>query len=112
MAVRTLALAILAASLLPPPALAKRNNFAGLRQCERQAAAQLRRQNPDFRRFMIDRSSVHEEKFADQVGTQFVSAVYYGKAVLDGAAGPKPVRFICLHGGYKRAPVFVYTMPE
>ena len=94
------------------PAQAQRNKFDGLRQCERHAAVQFRKDNPAFRRFMINRASVSEDKYADQVGTQFVSTIYHGKAMYEAGTGEKNVRFICLHAGYRRGPVFVYTMPE
>ena len=68
--------------------------------------------NPQFRRFVIDRASVSEDKYAALVGTQFVSTVYHGKALLDNGSGEKTVRFVCLHAGYKRGPLFVYTMAE
>jgi hypothetical protein len=111
--VRILAAALAAAALIPTPASAQRTKFAGLRECERFGAVQFLRQNPTFRRFIIDRSSVEEDKFAAQAGTQFVSTIYHGKALYEaGTAGPKTVRFICLHAGYRRGPVFVYTMPE
>ena len=102
------AIAVLASS----PALAQRNKFEGLRQCERFAAVQFKRHNPAFVRFMIDRSSFSEDRFADQVGTQFVSSIYQGKAIYEGASGPTRVRFVCLHAGYRRGPVLVYTLPE
>ena len=65
------------------PRVAQRNKFDGLRQCERHASAQFRKHNPQFRRFVIDRASVHEDKYADQIGTQFVSTIYHGKAMLE-----------------------------
>lgn len=98
--------------LLPSAAAAQRTKFDGLRQCERFGALQFRKHNPAFRRFMIDRSSVNEDKYVDQVGQQFVSTIYHGKATYEAGNGPKPVRFICLHAGYRRGPVFVYTLPE
>jgi hypothetical protein len=104
--------ALAAVLLLPTAASAQRTKFDGLRQCERFGALQFRKHNPAFRRFMIDRSSVSEDKFVDQVGQQFVSTIYHGKAIYEAAAGPKHVRFICLHAGYRRGPVFVYTLPE
>lgn len=104
---------ILAATLmLPSAASAQRTKFDGLRQCERFGALQFRKQNPAFRRFLIDRSTVSDDKFVDQVGQQFVSTIYHGKATYEAGNGPKPVRFICLHAGYRRGPVFVYTLPE
>ena len=103
---------LFAALLWAPPAQAQRTKFDGLRQCERHAALKFRRHNPQFRRFMIDRSNVDEDKYADQVGTQFVSTIYHGKGTYEAGSGPKPVRFICLHGGYRRGAVFVYTLAE
>jgi hypothetical protein len=111
--VKLFLLTALAATLvLPSAASAQRTKFDGLRQCERFGALQFRKQNPAFRRFMIDRSSVGEDKYVDQVGQQFVSTIYHGKATYEAAAGPKQMRFICLHAGYRRGPVFVYTLPE
>lgn len=113
MAVRATAFALaLACVLFAHDALAQRNKFDGLRQCERHAAVQFRKDNPAFKRFMIDRATAREDKFADQVGTQFVSTIYHGKAMYEAGAGEKNFRFICLHAGYRRGPVFVYVMPE
>ena len=113
MAVRLAAAGVMLAALVTSsPAAAQRNKFDGLRQCERLASAQMRKSNAQFRRFVIDRSSVSEDKYADQIGTQFVSTIYHGKAMLDGGNGEKTVRFICLHAGYRRGPLFVYTMAE
>jgi len=103
---------LVVALMMPSAASAQRTKFDGLRQCERFGALQFRKQNPVFRRFLIDRSSVGEDKYVDQVGQQFVSTIYHGKATFEAANGPKPVRFICLHAGYRRGPVFVYTLPE
>ncbi len=107
-----LLMAVAATLMLPASASAQRTKFDGLRQCERYGGLQFRKQNPAFRRFMIDRSSVSEDKYVDQVGMQFVSTIYHGKATYEAAAGPKPVRFICLHAGFRRGPVFVHTLPE
>jgi hypothetical protein len=112
MVVRIAGIGLVVAALLPTPAVAQRTKFEGLRQCERYAAVQFRRSNPLFRRFVIDRASIGEDKFADRVGTQFVSTLYYGKGMFEAASGPKPVRFICMHAGYKKGPLFVYTLPE
>ena len=112
MVVRIAGVCLVVAALSPTPALAQRTKFEGLRQCERYAAVQFKRSNPLFRRFMIDRTSIGEDKLADRVGTQFVSTLYYGKGILEAASGPKPVRFICMHAGYKKGPLFVYTLPE
>jgi hypothetical protein len=94
------------------PAHAQRTRFQGISQCSRFATAQFSRTDPTFRRFVIERVSVHDDKFANLVGNQFVSTVYYGRALYEGAGVPKRVRFICLHGGTTKGPVFVYALPE
>jgi len=73
--------------------------FDAVNGCERLGAVKFKRHDPAFHRFVIDRATVEVDKFADRVGNQFVSTVYRGKAVYEAAAGPKTVRFICLHGG-------------
>lgn len=103
---------LLAALLFSSSASAQRHKFDGLRQCERHASAHFRKHNPQFRRFVIDRASVSDDKYAAHLGTQFVSTVYHGKAMLDVGSGEKTVRFICLHAGYRRGPLFVHTMAE
>jgi hypothetical protein len=101
---------MLAALVMSSPASAQRNKFDGLRQCERLGSAQMRKSNAQFRRFVIDRSSVSEDKYAGQIGTQFVSTIYHGRALLDNGNGEKTVRFVCMHAGYRRGPLFIYTM--
>ena len=71
---------------------------------------QLKRHNPAFRRFIIDRAKVEDDKYADSVGTTFVSTIYHGRATYEAAKGPQQTRFICMHGGGRGA-VFVYTLP-
>lgn len=55
---------------------------------------------------------MEEDKFADKVGTQFVSTIYQGKATYQAAGEPASVRFICLHGGASMGAVFVTTLPR
>jgi hypothetical protein len=99
-------------TLTLPSAAAPRakTRFDGIRDCERLAAVQFKRHNPAFRRFLIDRANVADDKYADSVGTTFVSTIYHGKATYEAAKGPLPTRFICMHGGGRGA-VFVYTLP-
>ena len=94
------------------PADAQRTRFQGISQCSRHAAVQFSRHDPAFRRFVIERVTVQDDKFANLVGNQFVSTVYYGRALYESAAGPKRVRFVCLHAGMSKGPVFVYAIPE
>ena len=89
-----------------------KTRFDGLRDCERTGAIQLRRHDAAFRRFAIDRAHVNSDKYADRIGPTFVSTVYHGKAAYEAGAGPKSVRFICLHGGMHRRALFVYVLPE
>jgi hypothetical protein len=106
------ALAVLSMLLVPGIAEAQRTRFQAINQCTRQAAAQFGRTDPSFRRFVIERMSVHEDRFAGHVGNQFVSTVFHGRAIYEGSGGPKRVRFICLHASYSKGAVFVYALPE
>jgi hypothetical protein len=98
--------------LLAPDAFAQRTRFDALNGCERYAAVKFKHHDMAFRRFVIDRSTVSSDRIADKAGNQFISTVYNGKAIYEASAGPKIVRFICLHGGTGRGAVFVYTLPE
>jgi hypothetical protein len=94
------------------PALAQKSTEDGLKDCEKLAAVKFKQENPAFKKFAIARADVEEDKFADKVGTQFVSTVYHGKAIYQSGGEPAEVRFICLHGGLGKGAVFVYTMPR
>jgi hypothetical protein len=94
------------------PAHAQRTRFQGITQCSRYASVQFSRHDPSFRRFVIERVTVQDDKYADLVGNQFVTTVYYGRAIYENAAGTKRVRFVCLHAGMTKGPVFVYALPE
>ena len=113
MGLKRLAIGVLLASLVATANAAPRakTRFDGIRDCERLAAVQFKRHNPVFRRLLIDRSTVEDDKYADQVGPTFVSTIYHGKATYDAGKGPLPTRFICLHGGVGRNAVFIYTLP-
>lgn len=113
MALRLAAAGILVGLLFSSTeAFAQRTKFEGLRQCERYGSAQMRRQNPLFRRFVIDRAAANEDRKLRQVGTQSISTIYHGRAIYEAGSGERVVRFVCLHGGYRRGPIFVYTIPE
>ena len=56
------------------------------------------------------RASVTVDRFADRVGNQFVATIYQGRASYDAGTGAKTVRFLCLHGGVERGPLFVYAL--
>jgi hypothetical protein len=103
------ALAVLAGA---PSALAQKSTEDGLRDCEKLAAIKFKQENSAFKKFAIARADVEEDKFADKVGTQFVSTVYHGKATYQTGGEPADVRFICLHAGLGKGAVFVYTLPR
>ena len=111
MGVRLAAVAALCA-LAGWSALAQKSTENGLRDCEKLAAIKFKGENAAFKKFEIARAVVEEDKFADKVGTQFVSTVYHGKAVYQAGGEPAEVRFICLHGGLNKGAVFVYTLPK
>ena len=110
----TLLAGALLIALAAPADAARRSKtrFDGIRDCERTGALQFLRHNPAFRRFAIDRSAVEVDKYADRVGSQFVSTVYHGRATYEAANISRSTRFICLHGGMGRRAVFVYTLSE
>ena len=111
---RTIAAGALLLALVAPADAARRgkSRFDGIRDCERTGAIQFLRHNPAFRRFAIDRSAVDVDKYADRVGSLFISTVYHGRATYEAANISRSTRFICLHGGMGRRAVFVYTLPE
>src|SRR5690606_10711628 len=72
------------------PALAApraKTRFDGIRDCERLAAVQFKRQDQTFKRFVIDRASVEVDRYAAQVGATFVSTIYHGTATYEDARG-------------------------
>ena len=101
---------VVALTLSASSAPRAKTKFDGIRDCERLGAVQFKRHNPAFKRFIIDRADVEGDKYADQVGTSFVSTIYRGKATYEAAKGPRLTRFICLHGGVGKDAVFVYTL--
>ena len=112
MGVKRAAAAVALYALVAAPALAQKSTEDGLRDCEKLAAVKFKQENPAFKKFAITRADVEEDKFADKVGSQFVSTVYHGKATYQAAGAPDEVRFICLHGGVGKGAVFVYTLPR
>jgi hypothetical protein len=108
----TLALIAALCALAAAPALAQKSTEDGLRDCEKLAAIKFKQENSAFKKFEIAHAGVEEDKFADKVGTQFVSTVYHGNATYQAAGEPAEVHFICLHGGLNKGAVFVYTLPK
>ena len=107
-----IAILLLALGVSANAAPRAKTNFDGIRDCERLGAVVFKRHNPAFRRFLIDRASVEEDKYADKVGATFVSTIYHGKATYEASSGPHRTRFICLHGGVGSGAVFVYTLAD
>jgi hypothetical protein len=110
--VKTAIAVVVCALCAAPSALAQKSTEDGLRDCERLAAIKFKQENSAFKKFDIVRAFVEENKFADKVGTQFVSTVYHGNAVYQAEGAPDNVGFICLHGGLGKGAVFVYTLPR
>ena len=101
--------ALVALALGSSQATAQRTTSDALIACERYAAVEFKRRNPAFRRFVIDRNGITVDRFANKVGSQFVSAIYQGRAFYDAGTGPKIVRFLCLYA-MGRGPLFVYAL--
>ena len=95
-----------------PAALAQGSTEDGLKDCEKLAAVKFKKENSTFQKFAIDRADVEEDKFADKVGSQFISTVYHGKATYQAAGAPAEVGFVCLHAGVGHGAVFVYVLPR
>ena len=106
---RSVALALTAVLLGTPHAIAQRTTSDALVACERHAAVEFKRRNSAFRRFVIERSSVAVDRYAQKIGSQFVSAIYHGRASYDAGTGPKVVRFLCVYA-MERGPLFVYAL--
>lgn len=107
-----LAAALLVVAAAEASAQRTMTRFDGIRDCERHGAIQFMRQNPLFRRFVIDRAGIETERFSDRVGSQFVSTIYRGTATYEAGFITRKVRFICLHAGVGRGAVFVHTSPD
>jgi len=93
------------------PAAAQRASYRGVSDCSRVAAVTFKRQDRGFRRFVIDRASVSQDRYAKMVGNQYVAAIYSGGATYEAGGGERKVTFICLHSGDKGA-LLVYTVPR
>ena len=103
---------LIAVIAFAPPALAQRTHFQGIAECSRAAAVQFRRHDHGFRRFVIDRTSVSEDRYAGMVGNQYIATIYSGSATYDTGGGARKVMFVCLHAGAGKGAVFVYTLPR
>jgi hypothetical protein len=93
-------------------AQAQRTNFQGVAECGRAGTVQFRRHDHGFKRFVIDRASVVEDRYSGMAGNQYISTVYSGTATYESSGGARKVLFVCLHGGAERGAVFLYTLPR
>jgi len=67
---------------------------------------------PGFKTLKLSNDNLlFEDKFDAFAGSQFVSTVIHGEGELVLASGASHVRFICLHAGADKGPVFFYIMP-
>jgi hypothetical protein len=106
-------LLVLIGALATPASAQQASNYRKLMECSHQAAIQFKRHDPSFRRFIIDRGSVVEDRYNGNVGNQYVSTVFHGTAIYDSSfGGPKRRPFVCLHAGFGKGAVFVYALPE
>lgn len=112
MGVRIALAVALCAACAAPAAFAQRSTEDGLKDCEKLAAVRFKQENSLFKKFAIDRADVEEDKYAGNVGAQFVSTIYHGKAIYQAAGEPAEVGFICLHAGVDKGAVFVYVLPR
>ena len=109
MLVRTIASAGLITLLA---AAAAGQPYDGVTDCQHHASAFHKARDSDFIGFAIDRSSVEESAFEDSVGSQYVTAVFRGRATYTDRRGKRSGTFICLHAGSGKGAVFVYFIPR
>ncbi len=108
MCVKAMALAVGAAMVAGNAAA---QSYDGIADCERHAKAFFSR-HADFKSFVIDRSTVEEERFDDKIGSQHVEAIWRGRATYTNRREMRSRSFICLHGGGDKGALFVYMMPR
>jgi hypothetical protein len=85
--------------------------YDGIADCERHAKAVYSR-DPNFKSFVIDRSTVEEERFDNKIGSQHVEAIWRGRATYTNRREMRSRSFICLHGGGDTGALFIYLMPR
>jgi hypothetical protein len=110
MDVRTKALAAGLAVMLAGGAVAQ--PYDGTGDCERHANAFYKARDSDFRSFVIDRNTVEESGFENNVGSQHVTAIFRGRATYIDRRRKHTGTFICLHAGPGKDALFVYLFPR
>lgn len=107
MVVRALALAICLAGLAKSSAIASDK----LEEC-REFGIKEFANTTGFKTIKLARNGgLFEDKFNAFAGSQYVSDVIHGEGELVLEAGASPIRFICLHAGAGKGPVFFYISP-
>ena len=85
----------------------------GIDDCERYALAFGKKQGWSETKIKIDRGdSLNDNRFDAQVGKQYVSTEYMGFAQLTSPTGTRRLRFVCLHEGDKKKPVYFGVFPD
>jgi hypothetical protein len=64
-----------------------------------------------FKNFAIDRNTVNEIEFDDNVGTQHVTAIFRGRATYSDSNRRVAGTFLCLHAGPGKSAVFIHLIP-
>jgi hypothetical protein len=86
--------------------------YDGTGDCQTYATAFYKARDPDFRSFVIDRNTVEESAYEENVGTQHVTAIFRGRATYTDRRGRRTSTFICLHAGSGKGALFVYLFPH
>jgi hypothetical protein len=85
--------------------------YNGIADCEKHAKAFFGR-DADFKSFIIDPKTVNEIAFDDKVGSQYVAAIWRGRAAYTTRSGKFTRTFICLHGGGDKGALFIHMLPR
>jgi len=86
--------------------------YNGIGDCEHFATTLYKAKNADFKSFVIDRNTVNEIGFDDNVGSQHVTAIYRGLATYTDVRRKITGTFICLHAGPGKSAVFIHLIPR
>ncbi len=86
--------------------------YDGARDCESFANAFYKKHDSSFKRFIIDRNTVEEIAFDDNVGSQHVTAIFRGRAKYMDTERTVTGTFICLHGGPRNSALFIHLIPN
>ena len=107
---RRLAWTAALAALLSSAALAQ--PYDGVGDCERYATAYYKAHDDAFRSFVIDRNTVEEVAYDDNVGSQHVEAIFRGRATYAKLGRRITGTFVCLHAGPGKSALFIYLIPR